>query len=650
VRLTWYEPPVPLAAGMSLDVVARLKPPRGLRNPGGFDYERWLLLSGYGATGYIREGAIAARRGGGVRGRWLRYRAAVAERLAAAAPSGDAAALLTALSIGERFGFTEQHWTDFRRTGTSHLVAVSGLHVAMIGLCVFAVLRRLWLFLPSSLAQYDLEAAALVSGAATVWYAALTGFAVPAQRSLVMIVGALVVLASRRRIAPFHGVAIAVWLVLAADPFAPLAASFWLSFGAVALLIVLAAPRPLGGLAPHGAARRLVHTSIALTRLQWAIGVALVPLTVMFFAECSLIGPFANLIAIPLFNLLLVPLTLLATLLGGVDVLGAAVGHIAGVLAGGTLRVVHELASAPWAAVELPRPTPWTLAIAVGGVLYAIAAPPLPSRGLAWLTLAPLFAPALPRLPHATANVIVLDVGHGLAVLVETRAHRLLFDAGPRYPSGFDLGDEVVLPAISTRRRGLDALVVSHADGDHAGGAAAIVRAYPNAAVHNGPDVTGLGGDACAAGQQWTWDGVEFAMLHPAAAFSRRGNDSSCVLRIVAARSSALIAGDIEAVGERALLAAGGFAADVVVVPHHGSATSSSPRFVAAAAADWALVSAGHGNRWGFPKAEVRRRWEESGARLLVTGNTGAISATLSSAGVAVTTERGRRRRYWDPE
>jgi competence protein ComEC len=653
VRLTWYDPPADVAAGANVAVVARLKPPRGLRNPGGFDYERWLLLAGYGATGYVRSGAVepAATHDFGIAQDWLRYRARIAERLGAAAPGADAAALLTALSIGERFRFTEQHWNDFRVTGTSHLVAVSGLHVALIGVCVFAVLRRLWLYLPIPIAQFDLEAAALASAAATVWYAALTGFAVPAQRSFLMIVVALAVLASRRHVAPFNAVALALVLVLIADPFAPLAASFWLSFGAVALLILIGAPRHPAAAAQRRA-RRLVRSAVALTRLQWGISFGLLPLTVVFFAECSLIGPFANLLAIPLFNLVLVPLTLLATLVIEADPLGPALVHAAGVLASYTVHVLHVLAEWPWAAVQVPQPDPWTIAIAACGVWFAVAAPPLPGRKLAWLALLPLFVPLANRIPEGDARAVVLDVGHGLAVLVETRNYRLLYDAGPRYPSGFDLGDEVALPAIARGGpAGLDALIVSHADNDHSGGAPAVLRAFPRADVLHGPDVTGLAAArACSAGQQWTRDGVQFSILHPRASFGARGNDSSCVLRVATRQYSMLVTGDIEALGERALLEGAPVAADVVVVPHHGSATSSSERLVAGARAEWALVSAGHANRWSFPRSEVRKRWEGAGARVLVTGDAGALTVRSTAAGAAVYTERGRRRRYWDPE
>jgi len=648
VRLTWYDPPAGLAPGQALSVTARLRPPRGVRNPGGFDYERWLLAERYGATGYVRLGSVTGP-ALGVAARWLRFRATLAERIAAAVPDADGAALLTALALGERFRFSERHWADFRRTGTSHLVAVSGMHVALLGLVVFVAVRFAWLRLPAPLAGYDLEAAAVAGALATAYYAALTGFAVPAQRSFVMIAIALAALASRRSVSPVQLLSATLLAVLVFDPFAPLAASFWLSFAAVTILLALAAPRPLARAAPALVAR-VCDAARAFAALQSWIGLALLPLTVAYFGEISLVGPLVNLVAIPLFNLALVPLTVLATLGLSFDALAAyapplvaAVGSLASI----TVAGLHVAASAPGAATAVPLP-PWpALAVAALGVAFAVGGGALPGRRLAWLALLPLFVPALSLPARGSARAVVLDVGHGLAVLIETRSHRLLFDAGPTSASGFDSGSEIVVPALGAAgRRGLDVLIVSHADNDHAGGATAVIAAFPGVAVLHGPDVVGLGGRVCDRGQQWQWDGVQFAILHPQPGFGPRGNESSCVLKVTAGGSSLLVTGDVERRGESALLAEP-LAADVVVVPHHGSATSSSPAFVAAVRPRFAIVSAGFANRWGFPRREVRDRWQAGGAAVVVTGEAGAVTVLLDPSGVALARERDGRHRYW---
>jgi competence protein ComEC len=648
VRLTWYEAPSSVMPGDALAVTARLRPPRGARNPGGFDYEQWLLVNDYGATGYVREGTVAGP-ADGIGTRWLRFRAELAARLGAAATDADGAALLTALALGERFLFTEQHWADFRRTGTSHLVAVSGMHVALLGLVVFAVLRRAWLRLPAPLASYDLEVAAGASVLATVYYAALTGFAVPAQRSLVMIAIALTTLASRRVVSGAQILAATLLAVLVWDPFAPQSASFWLSFVAVAILLALAAPRPLA-LRSRPAVRRAAGLAVEFVRLQWWIGLALLPLTAWYFGEISLVGPLVNLVAIPFFNLCLVPLTVLVTIaLSFEDLVEYATPlvQIASYLASATVSALHTVAGAEWAALSMPLPPPAAFVVAALGVALAVCGASLPGRRLAWLALLPLFMPAL-RLPeHGTARVIVLDVGHGLAVLVETRGHRLLFDAGPTSRSGFDSGEALVIPALAAAgRRGLDRLIVSHADNDHAGGAAAITAAFPDVDILTGPDVVKFPGRVCERGEEWEWDGVRFGILHPSRSFGARGNESSCVLKIATRSSAVLVTGDIERLGESASLTQP-IGADVVVVPHHGSATSSSPSFVAAVGAEHAIVSAGHANRWGFPKPEVRERWERSGAAMVVTGDSGAVTVVLGPDRVTVATERDGRHRYW---
>ena len=650
LRLTWYEAPADLAGGAAFKLTVRLRSPHGARNPGGFDYEQWLLMNGYGATGYVRSAAPLPARTD-LAATWLKFRSTLAARLVAAVPDRDGAALITALALGERYLFSDQHWADFRRTGTSHLVAVSGMHVALLGLLAFVAVRRIWLRLPMPFAAFDLEAASAVSVAATAYYAALTGFAVPAERSLLMIAVALLVLVSRRRVSAWQVLAATLLVVLVFDPFASLSASFWLSFVAVAILLALEGPRRLRALHEDDRWRRTWSATRAFVTLQWSIGIALLPLTAWYFGEISLVGPLVNLVAIPLFNLVLVPLTVLASAVFSFESLVAistpAVALL-GQLESVVVAALHAAGAAPGAALPMPLP-PWpAFALAACGVAFAVGGQALPGRRLAWLAVVPMFVPAVAVPLEDEVHAAVLDVGQGLAVLVETRSHRLLFDAGPAFRSGFDSGADIVLPALAANgRRGLDVLVVSHADNDHAGGAAAVVAAFPSVVVLHGPDVTKLPGDTCERGQSWRWDGVEFRMLHPASGFAPLGNESSCVLKVTAPGGSLLITGDIERRGEAAVLEGEPGAADVVVVPHHGSATSSSAALVAALRARHAVVSAGFANRWGFPKPEVTARWQRGGAAVVVTADTGAVSIDLARDGIAVGAEREVRHRYW---
>jgi competence protein ComEC len=645
LRLSWYGAPEGLAPGAYLEIVARLRSPRGLMNPDGFDYEQWLFTEGFGATGYVRSGSVMPKAPRTLAQRWGELRATLAARIDAAARNSPGGALLVALALGERYGFTEQHWTDLRRTGTSHLVSVSGLHVSMIAMLIFWIVRRACLRIA---ARYAFELAALASATAAYAYTALAGFDVPAQRSLIMVLVALALVAGRRVTSSFNGLAAALVIVLAVDPLASLTVSFWLSFAAVSILLLLAGRKTLP---THvGRARAVVATLRRVIALQWQITLGLTPWVIAYFAQLSLAAPLVNLVAIPLFSFVLVPLSLLAAAatLGGQDF---GLVALTAALSEYFWSALHACAEFHWAAVAVPANNALALLVAGVGGFLALPAHSLPARRLAWFALAPLFLLAPPRPTSGEATVLVFDVGHGLAVLVETAGHTLLYDAGPVFRSGFDTGNEIIVPALE--RRGvdsLDLLVVSHADNDHAGGVGAVLAAYPETRVLKGPDVAKISGDVCVAGEKWQWDGVEFAVLHPAAGFPALGNDSSCVLRVGTHTSSLLLPGDIERLGERALIETAAATADVVLIPHHGSATSSSPALVAAAGARYALASAGFLNRWGLPRPDVVARWARAGATVLVTADTGAMTLTLGRQGLELTAERHRRKRYWRAE
>jgi competence protein ComEC len=388
-------------------------------------------------------------------------------------------------------------------------------------------------------------------------------------------------------------------------------------------------------------------------RLQWALTLGLAPLVIAYFGQVSLVSFFVNLAAIPLFSLLVVPLSLgaaaLAMIGGGNNVVVAIAGEVA--------RVVwHGLATAaesPMAAFEVAPPKTGTLWLALGAVVAMIVRPSVPGRWLVAFALLPLVAPRGSAPGPGEARVTVLDVGHGLAVAVETASHRALYDAGPLTRSGFDAGAEIVGPALAAlAREPLDLLVISHADSDHAGGADAVRARYPGARVLAGPDFEAGADDVCETGQEWVWDRVRFEVLHPRDGFFPEGNETSCVLRIETASGVLLLTGDIEHRAEAALAAAAGpdLEADVVVVPHHGSATSSTPAFVARVAPRIAIVSSAHNNRWGFPRDEVRQRWESAGASLLVTADSGAIDLRFENGEIRFEAARSARRRYWQAQ
>lgn len=645
LRLTWYDPPIELRAAMALALEVRLKAPRGLANPAGFDYERWLFSERYGATGYVRSGTTAAMLERGLARRWLAFRATLAERIAALATSSDARALVIALAIGDRSRLERGHWRVLRETGTNHLVAISGLHVGIVATWLFVVMRRLWLRAPMALAVYDIEAASVVSLAGAALYAAIAGFSVPTQRALIMLAVALALVVSRRAAVMVSGIAIATVIVMILDPLAILSSGFWMSFGAVVVLSTLAR-RPHTQRSRAAAIVLRVREAVSA---QWGITIGLAPIIAVAFGELSLAAPFVNLIAIPVFALFLVPLMLVATVCLAVGLPAEWLIMLASSCADWVFLGLQWSVAAGLGTVTVPGLTIVPAVLLLAGVAVALSAQPLPGRFLGGFAIASALTSAPARPPPATLHATVLDVGHGLAVIVQTAEHVLLYDTGARYRSGFDMGRDVVLPAM--RRLGvsrLDRIVVSHADNDHAGGLEAVSAAYPDAPILAARDVEATHADRCIAGQHWQWDRVRFDVLHPERLANLDGNDGSCVLRIATADSALLLTGDIEARAERALLRLQtDITADVVVVPHHGSATSSSDEFVEKTGASLAIVSAAFDNRWGFPRPDVVERWHRSGAEMLVTGDVGAIDIVLSDERIDMDATRWRWHRPW---
>ena len=666
VRLSWYDPAPALSAGQSLEIVARLRAPRGLVNPGGFDYERWLYLEGFDATGYVREGETVDDAQPSLAQRWLRFRAGLIENLGARIPDADARALVLALALGEYVGFEDRHWAAMTATGTSHLVSVSGLHIAIVAGLSFWIFLRLALRLPYRIARQALGLAAGLSLIPATAYAALAGFALPTQRSLVMVLVAGILIVSRRRWPMGGALSLALLAVLALDPAASLKASFWLSFVAVALLLIaaLGSGRTTAGTGSAitrtgstdtagadfavSAPRRAMTWLAQFGRVQWALTLGLIPLGLWYFGQFSLASYLVNLVAIPLFSVLVVPLSLLAALAAALGLHDPWLTPVTAELARLAWDGIELAAATPFAAITLPKPPLAEVLLASVAIVLALPWHPFPGRRLLLLGLVPLFVPDGERLAEGELRVTVLDVGQGLAVAIETRNHRALYDAGPLSRSGFDAGAEIVGPALEALgARHLDRLIVSHADADHAGGLGAILLRHPEAALLAGPDVAHPAAADCRAGDRWVWDFVSFTLLHPGEGFGPPGNETSCVLRIDSAHGSVLLTGDIERRAEAVLARGADIGADVVVVPHHGSRTSSTAGFVDKVAPRLAIVSAGHNNQWGFPLPEVRERWEAAGARLLVTADSGAVDVWFGEEGVAVSEARWRRRRYW---
>ncbi len=639
IRVGWYLDRPPPDAATRWILALRMRAPRGGVNPKAFDYERWLTARGIGATATVADGPEPHRLGPVTGRALLAMRARLDRALRAALGDHPRAAIVRGLALGERGGIGPDEWEIFARTGTAHLMAISGMHVGMVASLVFGVIgaiARRW----DRLVDFARPLAVGAGLAAATTYAALAGFAVPTRRALVMLAAAAVILLARR-----EGVAAAAWIaalvaVTAGDPLSPLTIGYWLSFGAVAFI------------AWHAHGRRTAPSApVALCRAQWAVAIGLLPLTLWFFQRGSLVAPLANLAAIPAFTLVVVPATLV----------GASLSVIAPAFADpwlGTLLGVLDrlwsglvwLSDLPWAQRFSPRPPLAATVAALLGAAVVLAPRGWPGR---WPVGAAICLPMLLYRPdppppggwHAT----VLDVGQGLAVVVRTHTRTLLYDTGPSFGPEADAGSRIVVPYLrATGIARIDTLVISHAHDDHGGGARSVLRALP-VGRH-----IGARADACVAGERWRWDDVAFRVLHPPDPPPRDINLSSCVLEVAGPGGRLLLPGDIEWPVELELARPGGplQRAEVVIVPHHGSRTSSIPRFVARTHPGLAIVPAGFANRWGLPHPSVVERWSGVGARVLTVGVAGAISVRADPRqGIGeVIIERSTERPWWRVE
>jgi len=648
IRLSWYEAPSIPAPGEVWQLEVRLKPPRGNLNPGAFDYEGWLFRERVGATGYVVNGKrnvrLAATTGlvEGIR------RAAVAriERLLGETPE---AAVVAAVAVGARHAIPAEQWQRYARTGTGHLMAISGLHVGLAGGFAFVLLRCLFGLLRLRVNARDLALSGACACAAA--YAALSGFAVPAQRATLMLALVSGVLLVRRRVCPFTLLASAALFIGVADPVSTLAPGFRFSFAAVLVLVVAAGAQPVlaGRTGPAGMIAK-VHT---LWRLQLALLFGLAPIAVLTFARLALHAPVVNLAAVPVFSLVTVPCALAGLVLSGPAApLGDLLLRVAGASVSGIERLIDL-------AVALPA-SDTTIAAIEGAACVLLVLLPVhvllpkgwPGRGVAWLALAAVIAwrPAAP--PPGCVEATFLDVGQGSAAVIRTNRHAVVYDTGPSFTGGANLADRVLLPFLAhSGIDRVDTLVVSHADIDHAGGVAALASGTDVARIIAGEPETSdqIPVRSCRAGDAWIHDAIRYSFLHPDGG-GWQGNDASCVLAIDIGRDRWLLTGDIERRAERALLDAGAaLDAMLVTVPHHGSPTSSSAGFVASTGPAVAIVSAGYRNRWGLPAAAVVDRWESTGAAVLDTATSGAIRASYcgGDAGIEIETQRVVARRYW---
>lgn len=629
----------------------------------------WLLEQNLRATGYVRPDRRASLKNErldafvpGFGNVVERCRAWLRDRIVAALPDKEYAGVIVALVIGDQRAIGQSDWKVFNRTGIGHLVSISGLHITMVAGLFAALTAALWRRSFFTQAQLPLllpaQKVAAVTGAATaLLYVLLAGFGVPAQRTLYMLAVVAAALWFGRITRVSHVLCAALAIVVLLDPWAVLWPGFWLSFGAVATILYASVGRAHQHVAGLEGRERWLAMLAGATQTQYVVTLGLVPLTVLLFGQISLISPVANAIAIPLVSLLVTPLALLGSVLPAP--LTAWVLELAHLLVEWLALALQWMSGFSFAVWTAPIPAWWAFLAALLGTLWLLAPAGWPARWLGLVGLFPIFLNVAAHPRKGEMWVTAFDIGQGMALLVETPHRRLLYDTGPAYSTDSDGGSRVILPYLKARGISkLDLMIVSHSDNDHSGGAASILDEIDVDSVSTSlpSGHTALAHarnpERCEAGQQWTWDGVRFDMLHPAAeSYEIAGlkpNARSCTLKVTIGAQSILLPGDIEAGQEADLIEneREQLPATVLLAPHHGSGTSSTPRFLNVVKPEIALFQVGYRNRYRHPKAEVFERYRQLGIRRIRSDDAGAVTLHFGRS-LKVEEYRDAHARYW---
>ena len=644
LRLGWYRTDHQIKAGEEWQMVVRLKRPSGFMNPGGFDYEKWLFQEGIVATGYVRKSdknlmikPSSSYSINAVREKILRKINQLVDR-------HELAAVVGALAVADRSAITEQQWELFRQTGTNHLVAISGLHIGMVaGFGFFPIMLIWWLF-PKLYQKIPVKIAGGVVGACfAIGYALLAGFTLPTQRALIMVLVVLIGLIVRRQYASSSILATALFLVLLFDPLAVLSQGLWLSFIAVALILMTLA-------------RRLKRQRFEILTIQFALSLGMLPLTLGLFGIGSLSSPIANLLAIPWVTIVVVPFTLLGILMMPFEAIASVLLNIAATSIDLMMQGLRLLSSSE-TILSIPEIPPYLLILAFVGFLWLWLPAKFPARWLGLVLMFPLVTYRPDAIEKGSFQFHVLDVGQGLASVVQTANHVLIYDTGPRSNARFDTGKLVVLPFLRAKDiKKVDIMVISHEDMDHRGGAEAIREKVQIEKILSSDTSYFPNIEACKVGMKWTWDDVHFEMLHPEQDGSEEqesDNNISCVLRISNKHHSLLLTGDIEKIAEKAILKSdASLASEVMLIPHHGSKTSSHSTFINAVQPKLALVTAGYRNQFHHPSKKVLERYEAAEVKVMDTVEQGAISLffPVDDSELEVSAYRQMNKRYWHRE
>jgi competence protein ComEC len=646
IRLSWNTPPDNLKAGQQWQLRVKFKPAHGFQNPGGFDYERWLFVKGIQATGYVVNDAnnrLLGENSFSIN----RLRQDINRWIGRHCQDCRYSGLLQALSTGYRGDISTKQRSLFQNTGTAHLIAISGLHIGIIAAFVFFLTHRMWnmQFYKTRLSRSDF--CWTLSWIVVLMYSLLSGFELPAQRAFLMfsVLGLMNFL--RLPLNLLNSVMATLVAVLIFSPMAVLSESFWLTLCAMGIIL-------FGGFLlqhEHSRWRQLLT-------IQLLFSLLFIPLTLIIFGQIQSASFLANLLAVPLVSLVVVPVNfILLSLFWLPDSWLSLAYTLMDGLIGLLVDYLHLLLKLGLQAIELDVVNIWRLVLLLIW-LFLLLLPQGILRIRGWLMLLPVvFAWPSSRGNGELLALTVLDVGTGNAVVLQTREHSLIYDFGPGNRSGFSVGEWVIQPFL--RYQGIsqvDQIIISHNDQDHSGGLYSVVKNFKQVPVLSGtpesvrqrfPELQSI--RDCHDIKPWRWDGVDFEFLMTEKDTTKSDNNRSCVLRISLNDQHILLTGDIESVQERLLLNSFGekLKADILLVPHHGSLSSSTPEFIDSVSSRHVIFSTGYLNHWRFPKPEILRRYQKTDAHLYRTDQDGAIQVYCSSSNCEVEKIRQLYPRIW---
>ncbi len=643
VRLSWRQAELTIKKGNRLALSVALKPIHGLANQGGFNYQKWLISENIVATGYIKDSnsnrIVEAS---------TDIRQQLIDKLTALNLSQHK--WIAALSLGDRSLFTDLDWQIIQRTGTAHLVAISGLHLGIVAFwcyLIFSVLLRFVLFVFPMSQRHDFRRVALIFVLlCTFAYSNIAGFSLPTVRAWIMLTLVSILICSRNNWKVSHIALYSLFVILIAHPLSILAMSFWLSFLAIFFIWFICWRWPLAqrDMQDQSLIRDCWQKFIFGARLQLVLGLLMIPIVAWQFSMISTSATLVNLIAVPLVSFVLVPLCLLGIIFVYLEI---SYANDVFVLCDGVLQLAIEyltwVSERQWTRIQLPNIplTAWGLAFIAVGMWFV---PYLPfKKPLLLILLLPLTS-FLFENKENNWKINILDVGQGLSVVVMRNQKAVVYDVGGAFPSGFNMADAVILPFLKYHGiKQVDVLLISHFDNDHAGSMSYLSAAMPVVKVSSTRD-------SCHFPWKLIWQDLQVQTLWPKESSQVSNNDSSCVIRISDNNYSVLLTGDISRNIEMELVKEAGhlLKSDILIAPHHGSNTSSSAAFIQKVNPKYVVFSTGYLNRWNFPKQEVVNRYvANSDALLYSTADSGQVSFFILENEIAVETYREHTHPVW---